>query len=317
MFKKIFSIILILIMAVSLSACKKEPIEEPTDTTEITETPQLPASRVKTYAFFGTDARPNDTSARSDVIMLLRIDPEKEDIKIASVYRDTLLDYNGLRKCNSAYAIDGPKGAVKMLENNLDIEIEGYIAANFNTVADIIDLMGGVDIELTGEEAYFANNYIHEMNRMYKKDIGDVAPGMQHLNGIQAVAYARIRYTEGWDYKRTERQRTILTLLFEKMKTADKTQKSIVLEKAFEEIYTNMNEGVTARIIEDSIKYECSDNEGFPKYKTGKSIEGQGDCVIPNDLVKNVKWLHKFLYDETEYEPTETIKNINEQINSL
>jgi hypothetical protein len=78
-----------------------------------------------------------------------------------------------------------------------------------------------------------------------------------------------------------------------------------------------MNEGVAARIIEDSIKYECSDNEGFPKYKTGKSIEGQGDCVIPNDLVKNVKWLHKFLYDETEYEPTETIKNINEQINSL
>lgn len=317
MLKKIFYIFLIATILLSLTGCKKDSSEEivPKQEAEQIEHTQPVISRVKTYAFFGLDTRPNSESSRSDVIMLIRLNPEQEDIKILSVYRDTLLDVDGLKKCNAAYSLGGANKAMRMLENNLDISVDGFMSADFKTVADIIDDLGGVDIDITEEEAYYANSYIKEMNKLYNENIADISSGSQHLNGIQAVAYSRIRYTEGWDYKRTERQRTVLSLIFQKFQKADNLVQKTVITRAFENIYTDMNENTAINLIQDISTYKCTDNAGFPKYKTGRSIEGQGDCVLPNDLTKNVKWLHEFLYDEENYEPSDKVKKINEQIN--
>lgn len=316
MLKKLLYSLLILAMVLSFAGCSKQSEDKPetSQTTQTTEQTQPAISKVKTYAFFGLDTRPDSESSRSDVIMLIRLDPELENIKIMSVYRDTLLDVDGLKKCNAAYSLGGANRAIKMLEENLDVDIDGFMSADFKTVADTIDDLGGIDLEITEEEAHYANAYIREMNNLYNGNVSEITSGMQHLNGIQAVAYARIRYTEGWDYKRTERQRTVLTLMFQKFQKADNLIQKTITVRAFENVYTDMNENSAINLIQDIANYECADSAGFPKYKTGRSIDGQGDCVVPDDLEKNVKWLHEFLYDEENYTPSDKVLNINSQI---
>ena len=181
----------------------------------------LAAETMKGYqniALFGVDSREQDLLGgdnRSDTIMICSINKKTGKIKLVSVYRDTLLDIGGgeFRKCNAAYAYGGPQQAIAMLNSNLDLNITDFVTVGFEGLADTIDALGGIDLEITDEEMEYMNSYMEDMYDELGIDYEEVTDsGMQHLSGIQATAYCRIRYTEGDDFKRAQRQRTVLSL---------------------------------------------------------------------------------------------------------
>ena len=104
-----------------------------------------------------------------------------------------------------------------MLNKNLDLDITDFVTVDFNAVIKAVDLLGGIDIDLTDEEVKWLNAYLIETSQVTGVSYENVAAsGTQHLSGIQAMAYCRIRYTEGWDYKRTERQRLVLEKILQR-----------------------------------------------------------------------------------------------------
>ena len=302
--KKIIAILLLFSMIFCVS-CRKKPeptVEEKVETkVEKEEESEAPIS---TYVFFGSDTRDSSQKGRSDVIMLATIDNETKSIKLVSVYRDTLMDDNGLNKCNAAYSYGGAEEAMDMLERNLDLSIDGYVSADFLAVIDAIDAVGGIDLNITGEEAHFANSYIKAMNELYDKNSPDLIEGEQHLD-------------EGWDYKRTERQRTVLELLAEKMKALPEEERTQILLKLITEMKTDLDQSQISDVVNGAINYDITESCGFPEYKAGKSFDDLGDCIIPTDLVKNVKWLHEKLYNEEDYTPSEEVEKINSMINNI
>lgn len=321
MTKKILLIILMLSMiTVAAFGCMR-PNGTPADTDDESVTPTAeaiePEPEVSTYCFFGLDNRSADDKGRSDVIMLVRADNEAEDIRVVSVYRDTLMDIGGLTKANGAYEYGGPFYAVDMLEKNLDIDIDGYVSAEFIAVIDMIDRLGGITLDITDEEAEYANAYIREMNEMYDRHSRPLKGGTWNLDGVQAVGYARVRYTEGWDYKRTERQRTVLSLMIDKFRNADDETQNAVLDTFFSDFYTDMTEAEVSNMADHILSYSFSETAGYPKYRKGVSVAGLGSCVAPKDMNRNVKWLHEFLYGETGYTPSEDISLISSEITSI
>ena len=167
-------------------------------------------------ALFGTDNRAGELEGvRSDCIIVASINNKTKEVKMMSVYRDTLLlqEDGYYNKANSAYSAGGPEGAINMLNRNLDLDISDYVSVNFLALADVIDLLGGIELDLTYEEVCHMNNYCVETSEITGKDYEPIDPevaGTYRLNGVQAVSYARIRYTEGGDFARTQRQRIVI-----------------------------------------------------------------------------------------------------------
>ena len=162
-------------------------------------------------ALFGLDTRENDEEmgSRSDTIIIASLNRETKEVKMSSVYRDTYLqmDDRSYNKANAAYSFGEEEEAVAMLNRNLDMDIDHYITVDFSALVDVIDALDGIDVEVTEEEIPYLNNYSVEIIKNTGVDTWAVTePGYQHLTGVQATAYARIRYTEGDDFRRTERQ---------------------------------------------------------------------------------------------------------------
>ena len=166
-------------------------------------------------ALFGVDSREGDLekNTRTDCIIVASLNKETKEIKMASVYRDTLLDLSEgtLQKCNAAYSFGGPKQAINMLNMNLDLDIQNYVTVDFGVVAEVVDLLGGLDIEIKEEEVEPLNKFVYETGQVAGKEAHFVGgSGIQHLDGVQATTYARIRSTAGGDFTRTERQRLVI-----------------------------------------------------------------------------------------------------------
>ena len=189
-----------------------------------------------TVALFGLDNRSNGNLSKgnSDVIMIASINNDTHEVKLVSVYRDSYLDTGGgtYKKCNSAYANGGPEQAVTMLNRNLDLDITDYVTVDFNAVVECVDLLGGVTIpEVTDDEAVLMRGYMDEINKLTKNDSQYLTSGGTNveMDGVQACAYARIRYTAGDDYRRTERQRTVIAAMVEKAQKSNlKTINSLI-----------------------------------------------------------------------------------------
>lgn len=178
-------------------------------------------------ALFGVDSREASLGkgTRSDTIMIASLNQETGEVKISSVYRDTILQQSDgtYNKANAAYSFGGVEEAVALLNKNLDLNIEHYVAVNFNAMIDVIDTLGGLDIELTEEEVKYTNMYCDETavvtGRPFEEDL--VGAGVHHLDGVQATSFCRIRYTKGDDFKRTERQRFVIEKIVEKLQAAN------------------------------------------------------------------------------------------------
>lgn len=276
-------------------------------------------SNYTTIALFGLDNRSNGNLAKgnSDVIMIASINNKTHDVKLVSVFRDTYLDIgNGTyRKCNAAYANGGPEQAISMLNTNLDLHITDYVTVDFNAVVECVDLLGGVEVTVTDEEAILMYGYMDEISKLTKKE-SEYLPGAgtYNMDGVQACSYARIRYTTGDDYKRAERQRIVLSAMVEKAQKSDLKTINSLIDAVFGDIKTSFSNTDLIALAAQVFNYSLGETTGFPFEKNSIRLGSKGDVVAPCDLVSNVTQLHVLLYDDQSYVPTETVKTNSEKI---
>jgi Transcriptional regulator len=188
-----------------------------------------------------------------------------------------------------------------MLNMNLDMNITDFVTVGFAGLADTIDALGGVMIEVDEAEIHHLNSYQYTMAQDLKREYKEVTQtGYQRLTGLQATAYCRIRYTAGDDFKRTERQREVLMAVADEAKKASPATLNEIANKVFNEVYTSLDLTEIAELLGNIGNYNIVGQAGFPKeeYRTTGTIGAKGSCVIPVDLKENVEWLHKFLFDE-------------------
>ena len=274
-------------------------------------------------ALFGVDSREGELTkkTRTDTIIIASINNSNGDVKLCSVYRDTYLNLSNdeYTKCNAAYAEGGPEQAISMLNMNLDMDIEDFITIGFRGLTDVVDALGGVPIEVTDAEISHLNNYQATMAQELKLNYTPVqSAGLQTLNGLQATAYCRIRYTAGDDFRRAERQRTVLMACLEKAKGMSYSQLETVANKAFGETYTSLDLEEILALLKNIANYEVVDNNGFPEesMRATGTIGKKGSCVVAVDLESNVKWLHQFLFEDSEYTVSEDVKKYSDKIKS-
>lgn len=283
-------------------------------------------------ALFGVDKRAEDEGAygNSDTAIIASINNDTKEVRLVSLYRDTYMrvdedEYgNGIyNKCNSAYLRGGPMQAVNMINTNMDLDIENYVAVDFSAMATVVDCLGGLDIPMSYEEIEHMNNHCVETSQQTGMDYTpiekpDPAPedqsqilGTYHLNGVQVTAYCRIRQTASGDQGRTERQRLVLDLLAEKAKSAGLTTLNDIVDQVFPLIQTNFSKSQLIRLGTSILTYSMGENTGFPvDYVMGGdlTVPVTGlDCIIPTTLETNVKYLHEFLFSDEDYQPSETV----------
>ena len=272
-------------------------------------------------ALFGLDSRENDLGKgnRSDTIMIASLNNDTKEVKLVSIYRDTLLelDDGSYNKANAAYAFGGPEGAVSLINRNLDMNIEKYVTVNFNALVDVIDAVGGLDLELTHDEVVHMNNYCVETSKVTGKSYEKIEPeveGTYHLNGVQAVSYSRIRYTAGGDFKRAERQRLVLEKIADKVQNMSVGTVNKIIDSVFPQISTNFTLAEMIGYAKNLTKYKLGDSIGFPADNTTDMLNEVGSVVIPDTLSSNVMEVHKFLFGTDGYTVSSTITSVENGI---
>ena len=275
----------------------------------------------RNIALFGVDSTSGalTKNTRSDTIMIASINQDTGECKLVSIYRDTYLNLSNdsYNKCNAAYAKGGPEQAINMLNMNLDMNITDFVTVGFAGLTDTIDALGGVYIDVDDSEISHLNNYQLCIAEDLKRSNTPVAEtGYQLLDGLQATGYCRIRYTAGDDFKRAERQREVLSAVADQAKKASLPQLTSTADAVFNEVYTSLDLAEIVDMLGNVGTYYISDTAGFPQESnraTG-TIGSKGSCVIPLSLEDNVKWLHEFLFDAKDYEPSETVKKCSQKI---
>lgn len=274
-------------------------------------------------ALFGLDSTQQSLDSgnnRTDVMIIASINNKTGDTKLVSLYRDTYLDVGdgNYQKANAAYAFGGPEQAIKMINKNLDLNITDYVTVGFEGVTDLVDEVGGVEIDVQSDEIEHLNNYQSTMaTELGKEYVPVTAPGVQTLNGLQATAYCRIRYTDGGDFKRTERQKEVLSKAFEKLKKSGPVTMIKAANSLSSEVRTSLNPAEIASLALKAMRFNISETNGFPndQYRAVGYI-GDQSCVIPVHLTDNVVWLHQYLFNDSSYQVSSTVQEISDQVSA-
>ena len=318
---------------------------------EVAEKKEAEESPMRGYmnvALFGVDAKNEKQlykSSRSDSIMVANINLETGEIKLVSVFRDSYLNRGNdtYNKCNGAYSLGGAEQALRMLNMNLDLDITDFVTVGYAGLAEVIDGLGGVWIDVDEKELKYINSYqcsiIGKYGKKYWEEWGGGAwdsenlnftpddyftnyeakkvtsSGIQLLDGLQATAYCRIRYV-GSDFQRTERQREVIKAIESQAKQASLDTLTKVFNSAANDIYTSLDVNTIMELLPHLADYKVVDESTFPSTKMRVTINmgAKGSCEVPTDLEQSVKDLHKFLYDDDDYQVSDTVKEIAEQI---
>ena len=281
-----------------------------------------------TYALFGIDHRDKNAALggeNSDTIIIASVNNDTKDVKLVSVYRDTLLNLgNGTySKANAAYAYGEAEQAITMLNTNLDLNISEYATVNFNALTTIIDDLGGLDMDMSYAEIVHMNNYCVETAEETGKDYTPIELPERpedieklqytyHLNGVQATSYCRIRYTASLDMGRTERQRKVIQMIVSKAKSAGLSKIFTIMDDVFPMVTTSMDKTEILQLLPTLIGYSVDETTGFPT--SFKFSNVKGSIIVPTSLETNVIELHKFLYGDEAYTPSSTVKTNSEKI---
>lgn len=282
-----------------------------------------------TIGLIGLDGRDGElkSGARSDTMIIASINNDTKKVKLVSVYRDTYLrigedsEGNGqYDKANAAYKKGGPEQFLSMLNTNLDLNVTDFVSVDFQAVAEAVELLGGIDVELKEEEVVQLNNYCVETSKVTGMDYTPLEEkaGVHHLNGVQAVSYARIRYTSGNDFRRAARQREVIYKIVEKAKNSDIATLSKILDKVFPKVYTSFTKAEILQMGMSMMSYDIEDQTGFPfDHLYGERVKdamGGLDVVLPVTLESNAIKLHEFLYPEDSYTPSDEVKAYSQRI---
>ena len=278
-------------------------------------------------AVLGTDARADsaENDTRSDAIIVVSINKETNEVKMFSVFRDTLLDVGdqGLDKITHAYAYGGAEQTLYTLNKNLDLNIDKVVVINWKTVANMIDAVGGITIDVQESELEELNKYINET----AKNVGGPndkleSAGKQTLNGVQAVTYSRIRKDAvTGDYRRNERMKIVFSKTFKKLRSTGYLKMFTVLRKTAPEVGTNMSANEIMKMMLKFKSYDMTDSTtGFPYDVagwTGYGGAGYAWYGPPVNLTNNVSKLHEQFFEQGGYTPTDTVQEISGRISAL
>lgn len=280
----------------------------------------------KNIALFGVDAG----GTRSDTIIIASINEKTHDVKMCSVYRDTYLNVDSMtnpvyNKANSAYSKGGPEQSIRMLNMNLDMNVDDFITVDFDALEDVIDDLGGVEINVQPEEVDYINDYqfsiVMDLGGPKEGKITNprnftavTQSGPQLLNGLQATAYCRIRYTAGSDFRRTERQREVISQILSRAKK-NPGKLNAILDDVLPRIKTSFSATELLGYAAQIGSYNIVDTKGFPFENVTGKIGGQS-MVVPTTLSSNVNEMHTFLFGATDYSPTSTVQEISDKVES-
>ena len=293
----IFALLAIIILIGSLgylyiknSLNKVETIEvnaEP-ENIGINENIEEEFKEIRNIALLGVDSRNDDLVGRSDSIMILTLDSVHNKIKLTSIMRDSYvnIDGYGMDKINHAYAYGGPELALKTLNENFDLNIKEIMVVNFSSLISIIDKIGGVTINITDEEVPHIP--------------GIISSGEHLLNGNQALAYSRIRYASGGDYKRTERQRTVINGIFNNLKNTQLTKYPDLINEFLPYVKTNISSNdllklgtQSSQLLSNSIEQDRFPRDGQGQ---GEMINGVYYLTFDREAVRNS--VHNYIFED-------------------
>lgn len=323
---------LLAVLYIVLKGERMEKIVIDEDALQISETAKSNDSMkgYKNIALFGVDSR-NGTLGkgnRSDTIIIASINMDTGDVKLVSVYRDTYLNTGDDKygKCNGAYSKGGPEQAIIMLNKNMDLNITDYVTVGFQGLIDVIDALGGVEIDVSEAEILHLNNYQISMVGTTTDNINFTAqagvdyqpvtqPGLQRLNGLQATAFCRIRYV-GDDFERTRRQQEVIQAIAKEAKKASPAKLNDTANAVMSQVSTSLDISDILSLLKEVSKYNIAATDGFPfaDNRTTGTFGAKGSLVIPRDLEVNVKQLHAFLFDAQDYQLSPEAKKCSEKI---
>lgn len=281
----------------------------------------------RNIALLGIDSRADDYGLgnRSDCMMIASINQETNEIKLISVYRDTYVYVmeNGtkrLDKITHAYSYGGAQNTLKSLNEAMDLNITEFVTVNFDAVIAAVDSLGGVYIDIDNSEIKYINDYIDATSQSSGiKSTHVTKTGRQKLDGVQAVAYSRIRYTSGGDYKRTERMRTVVDAMLSKAKTLSISQLNNFVDTILQpdktgqsKIRTNISTSEIWGLIPKLASFKVTESIGWP-YDT-KGITLDRWYGVPVTLQSNVERLHKEAFEQEDYEASDTVKEMSAAI---
>ena len=266
---------------------------------EVTEGVKEDLSGYRNIVLFGIDDA-DGYIGRSDCIIIFSINQQTKKVRMTSIYRDTYVEVPGhdYTKINHAFAYGKAPLAMSTINRNLDLNITEYVTINFQVVKNIVDLVGGVKIDVTSKEA--------------TQIPGITSAGTYNLTGEQALAYGRIRKIDT-DYQRTERMRTVIDKVFSKVKKMSPLEMNKIADKILPEIHTNITKAEITDTIKDVKSYSIGESIGWPYNVEGKMINKVW-YGIPKTLQKSVQKLHEDLFDEKDYQTTETVNSISDKI---
>ena len=321
----IMIIILVILAGIGLgyvyTKLGKMTVEEIDETAiGITEETQERLSGYRNIALLGIDSRADDYGLgnRSDCIIIASLNQDTKDIKLISVYRDTYMQVENknktmLDKVTHAYSYGGAQNALKALNTNLDLNITEYVTVNFDAVIAAVDAMNGVTIDIDSSELKYINDYIDATSSSSGiKSSHITTTGKQTLDGVQAVAYSRIRYTAGGDYKRTERMRTVIEAMLSKAKSLSLGQLNKLVDTILPRVSTNITATEILALAPSIASFNITESMGWP-YET-KGITLDRWYGVPVTLESNVEKLHKEVFGQPDYVVNDTIKSISNQI---
>lgn len=270
----------------------------------------------------GVDSRDMDNinGAGADAIMILSIKEETGEVKLMSVYRDTYLkfgDTDTYGKITDANRYGGPEMMMSSLNQAMDLNINKFAVVNFKAVADLVDAVGGIEVDVQEVEIPQLNKYtVQTANNIGKKDYKLVEKaGVQTIEGVQAVSYGRIRKGVGDDFKRTERMRIVLSKIFDKVKTMNPAQINKILDLILPQAQTNLSNSDILGLAMRVMDFNISGGAGWPYNITGGMMNGIS-YVFPDDLTANTVKLHQEMFGRDDYTPSDVVVAISNTIQS-
>lgn len=256
--------------------------------------------------------------SRTDSIIIVSLNKKTNELNLISVYRDSFLDIEevGLDKVTHAFAYGGPERTINTLNRNLDLNITEFAALNFRTVQKVVDDVGGIDVDIAEDEISQMNYYLPGTAKYLGCSYEPIEKaGIQHLDGVQAVTYSRIRHTEGGDYKRTERMRTVLTAVFEQAKTMSISELNALMDDVMPEVSTNMTTKDILPLMLRLPRMDIKGSTGWPYDKEGYVSPYSGVWyAAPVTLESNVERLHREMFGEEGYKAPDSVKTISGNI---
>lgn len=257
---------------------------------------------ITNIALFGVDNSSDEKVGMADCNMILTINNDTKELKLTSILRDTFVDIPGHSpsNINMAMADGGPELSLKTINTNFDLDIDKFVSVNLNSLPKIIDEVGGVEINVDAEELKFINSYIDGINKLNgTKEAHVVSTGKQLLNGTQATAFCRIRYTEGSDFKRTDRQREVFGEIFESLTSLGMGDLYSFVEEVLPIVSTNLTYGEIVSIGSDILSIgnvELQENRFPNDGDHWSSITETGWYRLNIDKEATTEKMHKFIY---------------------